>query len=83
MLSHGVSQGILRAHPRAEPVLSSRWPPQTELSGNFVDFLSHIGLFGHFFFVFLVFWLYIMISDCIFMRLFVCIYVHVSYAFTF
>lgn len=38
------------------------WPTQNKVDGIFVEFLSHFALFGHCFFVLLVFSVYILIS---------------------
>lgn len=44
------------------------WPTQSELSGIFVDFLSHFTLFGHFF----VILLFVLIYLYVFISIFVC-----------
>ena len=55
------SYRVCKQHLRTGPLSSSRWPIQSEHNDVFLDFLSHIALFGHFF-IFLFFCLCIIVS---------------------
>lgn len=68
MESHWVCSG----HLRAGPMPSNRKPAQNELNSVIVDFWSHRAVFW----TFLVFWLYIVVSNFVFMS-----FVRVSCAF--
>lgn len=57
------SYWVCSRHLRADPMPSSRKPTQNELNSVIVDFWSHRALFW----AFLVFWLYIVVFNVIFM----------------
>lgn len=61
---------MYKLYLRPGPIPDNRWPIQNELNSIFIVFLSHIALFGHFFFVLLVCGLYIMVFNLVFLQVF-------------